>query len=489
MKFRYKLVIGIILLLCLSFGIGGTVLIDKAFKASLNYATESRLQNYQNTQNTLLIAADMNSSISYDDLSTILSQMEIQNSTSWRYVRFTNTDTSEVIYSTNTSFVPMELHIEEADDDTCLSRIWSDGQSYYYQITGAITIYQSSLTVSTYTGQLDIVYDISTIYQSRHTEQRIFHQLLIAIAVIGCMISIIMAYIMTKPLESLSRTVKNLAKGNLEARASIHSGDEIEDLAVNFNEMADTIKGNINELQASIDRQEQFMGSFAHELKTPMTSIIGYADLLRSHTMQTDEITEASNYIFSEGKRLESLSIKLLELLVVKNQDTELKPANPANVIKTVINIMKPELEKEHITLKSTCENGTCMMDTDLFQSLIFNITDNARKAMDNGGNIHISSRAKNGNYIIVIKDNGRGMPPEELSKITDAFYRIDKSRSRAQGGAGLGLAICVKIAEIHNAKIRFKSEPGRGTVVTIILKEADTVHEEADKEDKEDEV
>lgn len=485
MRFRYKLVVSTILLLCLSFGIGGTVLIDRAFKSSLSYATETRLQNYQNVQNTLLIAADISSVISYEDLSTILSQLETQNSSNWSYVSFMNIDTSEIIYSTNTSLTPMDLSLDH-EEDTCVSSIWSDGASYYYQISGITTIHQQTATASsTYTGRLDIVYNITSIYTARHNEQNIFRWLLITITIIGAILSITLAYLMTKPLESLSRTVKKLSKGDMDSRANIHSGDEIEDLASNFNEMADTIQDNIEELQASIDRQEQFMGSFAHELKTPMTSIIGYADLLRSHTMKHDEMIEAANYIFSEGRRLESLSLKLLDLLLVKNDNIELRATNPANVIKNVANIMKPELAKEHITLNSTCENGNCLLDADLFQSLIFNITDNARKAIDGKGKIHISSQVKNGNYIIIIKDNGRGMPPEELSRITDAFYRIDKSRSRAQGGAGLGLAICVKIAEIHNAQIKFKSELGRGTNVTIILKEVDASTDEAENEDE----
>lgn len=485
MKFRYKLVVSTILLLCLSFGIGGTILIDRAFKSTLNYAVERHLQNYQNVQNTLLMAADMSSAISYDDLSTILSQLSTQNSASWSYVRFVNMDTSEIIYSTGSSLEPVDLAVDN-EDNTCISTIWSDRDSYYYQISGTTTIHQqTSTTSSTYIGRLDIVYNMTSIYTSRYNEQSIFRRLLIAITIIGAILSITLAYFMTKPLETLSRTVKKLSDGDMDARARIHSGDEIEELASNFNEMADTIQGNIDELQASIDRQEQFMGSFAHELKTPMTSIIGYADLLRSHTMKTDEVNEAANYIFSEGRRLESLSLKLLDLLLVKKDNIELRATNPANVIKNVLNIMKPELAKEGITLKSTCENGNCMLDADLFQSLIFNITDNARKAMDGKGDIHISSRVKNGNYIIIIKDNGRGMPPEELSKITDAFYRIDKSRSRAQGGAGLGLAICVKIAEIHDAVIRFKSAPGRGTVVTIIIKEVEASHDETEDKDE----
>ncbi len=139
---------------------------------------------------------------------------------------------------------------------------------------------------------------------------------------------------------------QHISHGDYSTRVHIQSGDEIETLANDFNHMADTIEDNISELHLSIEKQEQFMGSFAHELKTPMTSIIGYADLLRSQDMSEAETNEAANYIFSEGKRLESLSLKLLDLLVAKNQETILTATDPSLAIQNVINIMKPELAK-----------------------------------------------------------------------------------------------------------------------------------------------
>lgn len=468
MKFRYKLIIAIMLLLGLSFGIGGTILINRSFNSSLSYATDSYLQNYQNVQNTLLIAAEMSTVIRYDDLSSILAQLSENNKTTWANLYLNNTANGEAIFTMGTSVIPREIEFPE--ENKCISLIWNEDDSYYYQLSSIIKIKQSRTSNKYFETQLDIIYDITSIYNARFSQQKTFRILLITIFLTGGILSAILSYFLTQPLEQLSKMAQLISQGELTARANIHSGDEIEYLARNFNIMADTIEGNISELQASMDKQEQFMGSFAHELKTPMTSIIGYADLLRTHSMSADETSEAVNYIFSEGKRLESLSLKLLDLLVAKNQETILIKSNPANAIQNVINIMKPELAKENIILKSTCRKGCCMLDNDLFQSLIINIIDNARKAMDNGGMIHVAGTTKNDNYIIIIKDNGRGMPPEELARISEAFYRIDKSRSRAQGGAGLGLAICTKIAEIHNATLKFKSEVGRGTVVTITL-------------------
>lgn len=463
MKFKHKLVLCMVVLLGLSFGLGGTILIHRSFKTSLSSTIDSDLLNYESIQSTLLIAVDTNSVSSYIDMSNIINQLSAQGNSNRKNIILRNSD-MEVVSIMNSSFTYKEM--KPSDENTCNSIIWRENNNYYLQLCSSMDINTENLDIS----QMDIVYDITSVYAARAQEQNTFRLLLIAIFVVGSITSMIAASLLTKPLEKLSSLAQHISHGDYSARLHIHSGDEIEALANDFNNMADTIEDNISELHFSMEKQEQFMGSFAHELKTPMTSIIGYADLLRSQNMSEYETNEAANYIFSEGKRLESLSLKLLDLLVVKNQETILTPTDPALAVRNVINVMKPELAKEHITLKSSCRKGCCMMDIDLFQSLIINIIDNARKAIDDNGLIHVAGTVRDDNYVIIIKDNGRGMPPEEITRISEAFYRIDKSRSRAQGGAGLGLAICSKIAEIHQAKIKYKSAVGRGTVVTITL-------------------
>lgn len=463
MKFKHKLVLCMVVLLELSFGLGGTILIHRSFKTSLSSTIDSDLLNYESIQSTLLIAVDTNSVSSYIDMSNIINQLSAQGNSNRKNIILRNSD-MEVVSIMNSSFTYKEM--KPSDENTCNSIIWRENNNYYLQLCSSMDINTENLDIS----QMDIVYDITSVYAARAQEQNTFRLLLIVIFVVGSITSMIAASLLTKPLEKLSSLAQHISHGDYSARLHIHSGDEIEALANDFNNMADTIEDNISELHFSMEKQEQFMGSFAHELKTPMTSIIGYADLLRSQNMSEDETNEAANYIFSEGKRLESLSLKLLDLLVVKNQETILTPTDPALAVRNVINVMKPELAKEHITLKSSCRKGCCMMDIDLFQSLIINIIDNARKAIDDNGLIHVAGTVRDDNYVIIIKDNGRGMPPEEITRISEAFYRIDKSRSRAQGGAGLGLAICSKIAEIHQAKIKYKSAVGRGTVVTITL-------------------
>lgn len=212
------------------------------------------------------------------------------------------------------------------------------------------------------------------------------------------------------------------------------------------------------------------MGSFAHELKTPMTSIIGYADLLRTQALTPDEQMEAANYIFTESKRLETLSLKLLELLVAKSGGLTFSAVEPVQLIESLIAPLRPVYAAQGIQLVGHGAPGWCMLEPDLVRSLLLNLIDNARKALEAGGVIRVTGEMTDSGCVLRIADNGRGMPAESLSHLTEAFYRVDKSRSRAQGGSGLGLALCAEIVRQHGGTLSFESHPGAGTCVTATL-------------------
>ena len=212
------------------------------------------------------------------------------------------------------------------------------------------------------------------------------------------------------------------------------------------------------------------MGAFAHELKTPMTSIIGFADLLRQGSLDENTRMMAADYIYSEGKRLERLSFKLLELLLLKKDGVTMRSVWLNTYLAEVERALAPNMKAKNIRFVCKAEASRVVLETDLVKSLLYNLADNASKAMDGGGILAIHGIAIPGGCQFQVVDNGRGMEPEELTRITEAFYRVDKARSRSQGGAGLGLALCKQIAELHNGSIRFSSEPGKGTRVTVTL-------------------
>ena len=213
------------------------------------------------------------------------------------------------------------------------------------------------------------------------------------------------------------------------------------------------------------------MADFSHEMKTPMTSIIGYADLLRSQVLTPDEQMDAANYIFSEGKRLEALGLKLLDMLSLDQSKLQLVPAHPADLVAGLLEHLKRLYAQKGIALQYRTEEGVCYLEPDLFKTLLVNLMDNARKALDSGGNIYVWQEMLPDGCRVRVLDNGRGIPPEALAHLTEAFYRVDKSRSRAQGGAGLGLSLCNEIVQLHGGTMQFESRVGNGTVVTVELK------------------
>ena len=237
-------------------------------------------------------------------------------------------------------------------------------------------------------------------------------------------------------------------------------------------------KVRISELERSIEnlenvaaRREEFIGSFAHELKTPLTAIIGYADMLRSKEMAPKSRFTAAGYIFSEGKRLEALSLKLMDIIVAGKQEFEPKKFEVGYFVRSIAAVTVPSLSNEGMTLDMRWEPGEIEVEPDLFKTLMINLVDNARKASPKGSVIELFGKVQDGGYALYVRDHGRGIPKEELSRITEPFYMIDKSRSRAQNGAGLGLALCARIAELHGTKLEYESEEGQGTTVRILLK------------------
>lgn len=313
-------------------------------------------------------------------------------------------------------------------------------------------------------------HSVTKLFQERENELRIYNRFLLWLVVVNGLLSWILARFIVRPIRKISQGAERIADGDLTCRLSIRNQDEIGRMAENFNRMADSLAGEIAELEDVAERQEEFIGSFAHELKTPLTSIIGYADLLRSNRQTEEEQFLCANYIFQEGKRLENISLRLLELIVTGNGEIQCKKIKAARLMEETVGAMQPILEEDEIELTQDMEDRELVVEATLIRTVLMNLIDNARKAVKRGGTIRIRGGVRDDVYEIAVCDNGSGIPKEKLDRITDAFYMVDKSRSRQQGGAGLGLAICKKIIELHRGVLAFESEPGKGTSVYMRL-------------------
>lgn len=242
-------------------------------------------------------------------------------------------------------------------------------------------------------------------------------------------------------------------------------------LCEQFNSMMQAINDNVIQTRRAAQAQKDFVANFSHELKTPLTAIIGYADLMRSAELDGEDAFTAASYIFSEGKRLESLSLKLMDMIVLEKQDFPLRPLPAGKLLQHIAITVRPMLSTAELTLEFHAAAARVEGERDLLTTLVMNLLDNARKASENGGKIILRGIVQGDRYRISIQDFGRGIPPEELSRITEAFYMVDKSRARAQHGAGLGLALAQRIAVLHGSGLEFQSVLGEGTTVSFTLK------------------
>lgn len=316
--------------------------------------------------------------------------------------------------------------------------------------------------------------DVTDIFKLREGQFQLFRQILTGFILLIAMAVMMISYWLTYPLKRLSRAAREIASGDLSARTAIRSQDEVGELAADFNHMADRLETHIHQLNETMIRQKEFMASFAHETKTPLTSIIGYADMLRSKKMTEERTYEAADTIVQEGKRLEALGAKLMEIVVLGKTEVSLQPVYVSVLMESVKRTVLPGLENSHISLSIQAEESKIAADYDLIKTVLFNLIDNSRKAMEGGGKIFVTGVRQKGTYCICVRDTGTGIPQGELERITEAFYMVDKSRSRAQGGAGLGLALCETIMRLHHGKMRIVSEVKTGTSVILELKEAE---------------
>jgi len=331
----------------------------------------------------------------------------------------------------------------------------------YIMVSGRIV--QSDITL-----YFLIANDISTIITQREYMVQNFITIYFVTLLFGMAIIVIRSALITGQIKRINRVAAKMAHGHYAERLHISSGDEIGELSKSFNLMADAIEDKIYELSENARQKEDFVANFAHELKTPLTSIIGYADMLYQKSLHTDQVKDAAWYILNEGLRLEALSLKLMDLIVLNRQDFVLEEMNTTELFEDIAGSLKPMLEDKNVLLHVNIQPTYIKVEYDLFKTLVFNLIDNAIKA--GCKEINISGKQNKKRFYISVIDNGRGMPQSELAKITEAFYTVDKSRSRRQHGAGIGLALAAKIVEIHGSTLTFNSAENVGTDVRFDL-------------------
>lgn len=442
MRYAQKMICLLLLVLSASFGVGGCYLLYSDFGVQLARINTANAVAHSQTctllQTEIIDRQRRGETLDAATLSSLLEKQQV-SAALWK-----GGDLLE-----STLAVPLDVPL----DNGTMRTVSADGAVF--------SLYGSDLQ-----GDLHLVsaFDLTQIYRDRDASLRRFLALEAVVLAAGAAVLAALARQMTRPLRVLTATSAQIAGGDYARRTGLHTGDELEQVSASFDKMADAVQEKIAALEEDVQKREDFMGAFTHELKTPMTSIIGYADVLRSLQTDPDEQREAAGAIYHESRRLEALSQKLLALLALGEETLELTDVDLAS--------LWPRLREACPQATLQIPEGSWIVrgDADLLLDLLCNLVQNAVKAGAPGSPIAVHCREDGAQVLLAVEDHGCGIPAEEIARVTEPFYMVDKSRARKQGGSGLGLALCKRIAAAHGSALDIQSAPGQGTTVRVIL-------------------
>jgi len=281
-----------------------------------------------------------------------------------------------------------------------------------------------------------------------------------------------------KPLGIVANTSRKIANGQFDERIDIKGKSELFSVANDFNTMADEIEKHMQILEEEAVGKQQFIDNFAHEIRTPLTSVYGYAEYLQKTPFDSDELIESTQFIMDEANHMNKLANSLLELATLRNYKPSKKEIPIRQLFDNLAQALKKTLNEEGVQLVCKSDAEILYGQEDLIKGLLLNLCLNAIKSCskdalgndppEGGGIVLLEAKKQGENVVLSVTDNGCGISAEHTAKITEPFYRIDKARSREHGGAGLGLTLCKQIVDAHEAKMEIESSPGAGTTVKI---------------------
>ena len=270
-----------------------------------------------------------------------------------------------------------------------------------------------------------------------------------------------------RPLQELQSAAAHIAAGSFSERVKAVSTDEVGALAKDFNRMAESVEQRIDELTETAERQRLFIGGVTHEFKTPLTALLLNADSLQNTYLDEEERSAALARIEHQTRWLERLVQKLLKLITL-DQSPELQPVSVPDLLDRVRESTADTLNKRGVSLGTDCRVERLNMDADLMQSVLVNLVDNASKASHEGQAVSLTADESG----FAVRDHGCGIPQEEIERITEPFYMVDRSRSKKLGGVGLGLALVKEIVQAHGGRLEIESTVGEGTTVRVKLQQ-----------------
>ncbi len=463
MKFLYKILLWNIVIVAVAFGIGGYIFVNFVFRTSLEREVKQAMDESSILQFAFETAA-LNIPSRYEllhdtTIEEIGHNLEKGGTQAGGRLLRLSSEAREPIYASE-GFDEDVSFLEEIQKDIRIYQLILVDEKYYVQTGARVETLDRIL-------YLETLKDVTQVFEEREEGFALYRKMILIVLACASVVMYVICSWLTKPIRLLTRATRKMTEGDYGYRARVISNDEMGQLTDDFNKMANVLEDNITKLENEVRAREDFIAAFSHELKTPLTAIIGYADVLRSRKLDEEKHFVSANYIYKEGKRLETMSFRLLDIIVTKRFDVEKQHVS----IESIFQYLK-ELygSYRYVKILYQYEPAVISVENDLLKSVLINLIDNACKASEEGGRVEIIGRKLEQGYLFAVKDYGVGIPKEECDRITDAFYMVDKSRSRSKNGAGLGLSLCVEILKLHNSELRIESELGSGSRFSFVI-------------------
>lgn len=465
MKLWQKIFLYTLMLVMLAVSITSILLLENSFHLALGQKKQSAYTEHEfliSNFKSLLLSERLRQNVILLENSQVIQYME-------HTFEDENVKSGISFYDKNLNPVYQKQSLSNQGE--LLSVVAESGESYM-QTRGNYLYILSKETLETKVYYFLTVTDMSDVLQMHKNMLDNVQNTSMVCAVAIAVILLVVVKMLLNPLQKINDGTRAIAQGEYEKRIPEKGRDEISELAHNMNLMAQAVEQNIRALEDVAEDRKLFIDNLSHEMKTPLTSILGFSDLLQIKTdLSEEQRTEYLGIIKDEASRMRVLSGKLMEMITVGEANVEWQQMEVQQVFSEMEASLGVIVNSHGMELSCQCEKGKLWMDRELMKSLVYNLTDNAIKASREGDTIAVRGWFERDIFFFSVTDTGTGIPKEAIEKITQAFYMVDKVRSRAHGGAGLGLALCVEIARIHRGNLRIESEPGHGTTVTVRMK------------------
>lgn len=359
----------------------------------------------------------------------------------------------QVIYDTNTDINTLDNHRDRPE----IADAFDSGKGQSIRTSSTINSSNYYYAIRLSDGRvLRVAKETSSIVN-------IFTQVLPVIMLIIIVLSILSFYVSHYLTRSLVKPIEQMAS-NLDHLEYVDTYKELEPFINLIREQHEDI------LNAARMRQE-FTANVSHELKTPLTSISGYSELIENGMAGEENVARFAGEIRQSAGRLISLINDIIELAELDgNKDNKIvfEDVNLYEIAVTTIHMLSPVAEKRNIHFRLSGDEYVVKGNKDMLEEVTYNLCDNAIRYNNDGGNIWIEIDAKK--HTMSVRDDGIGISEENKARVFERFFRVDKSRSKKTGGTGLGLAIVKHIVELHDARIILESEEGEGTCITVVF-------------------